>query len=520
MKVVSQEEMVNIDRITIDEYQVPSIILMENAGISITDGILHDYPQILNPDKKTTILIGIGNNGGDGSVIARKLFERDVDVSVYCVGKKEKLKGDALTNYTILKNLGFDIPFISDKDDWTKYRDDIIRSDIIIEGLFGTGLNSEVRGIYRDIINDINTLFSGDMISIDIPSGLMCMSDEDTETLSINASTTYTVGLPKVGMIDYPGRKSVGNLKVVSIGFPKHLLRSEKLKVNLTTKQKAMELLPKRKRNSHKGTYGHLLVISGCQSYTGAATLSCKSAYKTGCGLVTLASVRAVNEIVKNNIPEVIHLTLPETKEGYINRDATDRVAEYIDKISAIVIGPGLGTDNNTFDFIKSLLELYSGNMIIDADGLNLISQDTGLLKTSSANIIVTPHIKEMSRLTTHKVEEIISKKRRIVREFSTELGVVTLLKDSISLTGLPDGTLHYNTAGNDGMSTGGTGDVLSGIIGGLLAQGLSPSDAAILGPYLCGTAADICKKSVNTHSMMPTDIIHCISLAITEIQQ
>ena len=387
MKVVTQKQMVEIDRKTIEDYLIPSSVLMENAGINLTKHILTDFPEILS--KGLSILIGIGNNGGDGSVIARQLYNIGCIAKIFFIGNAEKLKSDALVNLNILFKLGFTINYISNENDWSKHKNEIFTSSFILDCLFGTGLSSPLSGIYYHIIMEINDQYRGIVISIDIPSGLILSETNITDEITpIKAHTTYTVGLPKLGMLDYPARNFTGKLRIVDIGFPKELLVDETLKYNLIDEKLASSLLPKRVSNSHKGNYGHLLIIGGSRKYSGAAVLSSKASFRTGCGLVTVASIDECCNSVRCQFPEVIFLPLTDNGEGIISRNNISTLLEYINRINTIVIGPGIGLHSDILDIIKSFITCYSGNLLIDADALNILSNNLDILKSSSAKIV------------------------------------------------------------------------------------------------------------------------------------
>ncbi len=541
MKVVCKEEMEQIDRETSEEYLFPSSLLMENAGIAIAQKILELYPELKLHQKTIAILVGPGNNGGDGLVIARYFYTHEIPVHIYIIGKVEKFKGDPLMNLNIATKLAIPITImdtsrewlISNKtpktsisfatvetvNEWQNCKEEILACPFMVDALFGTGLKGEVREQYKEIILDINNSNDNQrkIIAVDVPSGLLSIEDKQNEHI-IKADDTITVALPKIGMIDYPGKSFVEKLHIVQIGFPDKLLNHERIKHHLISSEMAKTLLPKREPNSHKGSYGHLLVIGGSNQYTGAAILACQAALRTGCGLVTLASVPYACQTLRNHFPEAINWELPETAKGTISDKAFEELQDNLSMFQAVVFGPGIGQNQSTARLLQYILTDYQGKILIDADGLNLLSQNISLLKETKASIILTPHIKEMARLTQKNSSDVIENKIALCREFSTNYNVTTVLKSAVTLIAHPDAKLYSNSTGNEGMASGGTGDVLAGMIGAFMCQGLGLLESGILGVYMHGLSGDLAKNKTSSASLIASDLISTLHLAFQEL--
>ncbi|MDH4128087.1 MAG: NAD(P)H-hydrate dehydratase [Spirochaetota bacterium] len=516
MKVVTKSEMEYIDRETSNVYKIPSTLLMENAGIAITYKIMEIYPQIVK-STNNTVIVGPGNNGGDGLVIARQFLTQKIPVQIIIIGNRDKFNGDPLINLEISEKLNIPLKFICSLKEWEMQEQNIFSSFIIIDAIFGTGLKDKVKDLFNNIIQSINKNKLSKVISVDIPSGMLSIEDKQNETI-IFADDTITVGLPKIGMVDYPGKSYVGKLHIVNIGFPETLLTDKQIHTNLITLDMVKNILPKRQSNTHKGDFGHVLVIAGSKKYTGAAILTCKSALRSGCGLVTLASVATVCSTLRNQFPEAICMELPETNDGYISSESFSLISHNLSSYQTVIIGPGLGQSPSTKELLDDLLINYTGKVVIDADGINLLSQNLDLLKKSKCEIILTPHLKEMSRLMNKTINEIKSNKIAYSREFSKKYNIVLCLKSAVTLISDSNGELYYNTTGNEGMSTGGTGDVLTGIIAGLMAQGVGVLESTILGTYIHGLTGDYVKLNSSSQTLIASDIINNLHHAFNKL--
>src|SRR3990172_7655895 len=454
MKIVTAKEMQGIDRIAIDDYGIPGIVLMENAAKGVVASLFKKFPDI--KDKKIGIFAGKGNNGGDGLAVARLLTDKGIATEVYLLSKKDTLKGDAKTNLDSAEGMGIKILEIVSLDELEAVKDNIQKNDILIDAIFGTGLTSGVKGYYTDVIHFINSSKKF-VLSIDIPSGL---SSDTGEIIGehIKADLTVALCLPKIGEILYPSAEYVGELDVVDIGVPELIINNRDIKINLIEERDAAGLLPKRKPDTHKGTYGHLTVIAGSRGKGGAAALSSISALRAGAGLVTLALPECLNISFEAGVPEVMTLPLPDTKDGTIDKSAFDILINFLDGKSAVLIGPGITTNLSTSSLIKNFIKKVKCPMLIDADALNVIADTMELLKNRTSPVIITPHPGEMARMLNTTSKEIQTNRIEASRKLSAEYGIYVILKGARTIVATPEGEVYINPTGNPGMATAGTG--------------------------------------------------------------
>ena len=509
LKVVTAKEMQRIDRVTIQKYGLSGLVLMERAGLSVVDKI-NDLFFHQTEKKKIVVLCGGGNNGGDGFVIARLLSEQGVDVEVYLPVSPGSLKGDARTNYNAAKKFGVKIYPAS------TFLRSRFPNTIIVDALLGTGLSMEVRPPLSRVINKANRM-SSPVISVDIASGI----SSDTGLVmgcAVKAQYTVTFGLPKRGHLLYPGAEHTGRLFVEDIGFPQELLRSEKKGVCLFQKKDALELLPERPAYSHKGTYGHVLLIAGSRGKTGAALMAARACLRTGAGLVTIGVPETLVNTFQSRVTEEMVLPLPDRGNGSLSLSAADTILDFMkNKGTVMAIGPGMSVDTEISEFVARLITGSQKPVVIDADGLNAIAGKTGMLKKSRVPVILTPHPGEMNRLL-RSPQEAEADRIGTARSFAKRTGTYLLLKGVPTIAATPAGEVFVNTTGNPGMATAGTGDVLTGIISAFLAQGLSPEDASVLGAYVHGHTGDVVAEKKGGRSLIASDIINAISRVLTSM--
>jgi len=515
MKVVTADQMKTLDRRTIHERGVPGIDLMENAGKGATEVILRRFPNL--PRKRVAIIAGKGNNGGDAFVIARHLINRDLEVNVFLLAENKAVKGDAKTNLDILTKDGIEVRELVTLREFESIRDDLLSHDLFIEGILGTGLASEVKGYYREVISTLNAT-GKPIVAIDIPSGLDATSGKPLGTC-IKAAFTPTFGLPKVGQLIHPGVEFVGELEVIDIGIPGDLIEEEDIRSHLIQYEDIQGLLAvPRHADTHKGDYGHLLVLAGSVGKTGAAALACKAAMRVGAGLVTLGIPRSLNEIMEVKLTETMTMPLPETKSRTLGLDAFRKIIEISQGIQALVIGPGISTTDETAQLVRKLVKSLPFPLVIDADGLTALSVEPEILKDIESPIILTPHPGEMARLTGLSSKAIQEDRIETSRNFAIEYGVYLVLKGSRTIIAQPDGNIHINPSGNPGMASGGTGDVLTGMIGGLVCQGLRPASAAIAATYIHGLAGDLVADERGEMALIATDLLEKIPHVLREM--
>lgn len=515
MKVATADQMKNLDRRTIHERGVPGIVLMENAGKGATEAILRRFPDL--PGKRVAIIAGKGNNGGDAFVIARHLINRGVEVNTYLLAAKKVIKGDAKTNLDILVKGGVEVKEVSGPGEFEAIKGSLHTHDLIIDGILGTGLSSAVEGYYADVISTLNGA-GKPIVAIDIPSGLDATNGKPLGT-SIQAAFTPTFGLPKMGQIIHPGMDYVGELEVIDIGIPTHLIEEEGIQFHLIEYGDIHELLAvPRHSDTHKGNYGHLLVLAGSPGKTGAAAMACMTAMRVGAGLVTLGIPRSLNDIMEVKLTETMTVPLPETEFRSLGLDAFDEIAEIITGMQALVMGPGISTAEETGKLMRKLLTSVRIPMVIDADALTALSVKVEILKDAEPPLILTPHPGEMARLTGLSSNAVQEDRVEVSRNFAIEYGVCLVLKGSRSIIAQPDGTIHINPSGNPGMASGGTGDILTGLIGGLVCQGFSPPSAAIAATYIHGYAGDLVAEEKGEMALIATDILEKIPCVLKEL--
>jgi len=538
LKVATSEEMQRIDRMTIERYGVAGVVLMERAGLSIVARINDIYFQKTvcgtqntknTRERKIIVVCGGGNNGGDGFVIARILHNQGKEVEVYITVNPRRLKGDAKINYIAARKFGVIIRPVSHflrsfSSSGTDYC-------LIVDALLGTGLSKEVRVPLTDVIKKINGL-SAPVISVDIPSGI----SSDTGQImgcAVKARYTVTFGLPKRGHYLYPGAEHAGQLYVEEIGFPRTLLASEKIPINLVQKEDIRSLLPARPKYSHKGTYGHVLIIAGSRGKTGAALMAAKACLRTGAGLVTIGIPESLVNTFQSRVTEEMILPLPDKGNGTLSIKAADVILDFLKmRGKVLAIGPGLSVDRELSRLVRLLIQESSVPIVIDADGLNAVADKTAVLEKSRAPIILTPHTGEMSRLLNKESagrnqisrvaglwEEIEKDRINIALAFARKTKTCLVLKGVPTITATPQGKVFINTTGNSGMATAGTGDVLTGIISAWLAQGLSAGDASTLGVFLHGLAGDIAAGKKGQNSLIASDIINNIPKALSSMR-
>ena len=471
------------------------------------------------------VVCGGGNNGGDGFVIARYLHMRNVPVKVYLISNKESSVEDqkmatteANTNKNIAKNLGIDIEIVR-RLPQLKLED----AKLIIDAIFGTGLDRTVAGLYKDVIEKINEIrLSRELLvlAVDIPSGVNT-DDGQIMGTAIKADVTTTFGYIKAGLLCHPAADLCGQLHLIDIGLP--LLNKREPEIKLTTVEYVASLLPERKADSNKGTFGTLLTVAGSEGMSGAAFLSSRSSLRAGAGLVFLATAHSVLEHLPPG--EVIYKPLPETDKQSIDSKAVGDVFELLKTATALVFGPGLTTHPKTVDFVKEFLQAFIKEKdpipcLLDADALNALSQSPEILDSKPKLMVLTPHPKELSRLTGQWTTQIQSDRIGAALGAAIKFGAVLVLKGAHSVVASPDGRVFVNPTGNASMAKAGAGDVLSGVIGGLLAQKLPPFEAAVAGTYIHGLAGEIASVELGMTIVLANDISMNISTAIEQIKK
>ncbi len=511
--IATAAEMKAIDRFAIEQCGIPGVVLMENAGLKIFDLIMQLFPRLA--EKRVMIFAGQGNNGGDGFVIARHLFNHKVPVNIYLVGCLLNLKDDTKTNADIAKNIGIPIYEIDEKN-IESFQHDLRHAAIIIDALFGTGINRPLMGLYNKVIGSINSSKTP-VVSLDIPSGI----DSDTGQLTgphIKADHTICLALLKRSHCLFPAAGEMGKVQVVDISIPQKAVDSQPIAIHLLEKTDIQNRLKERSPNSHKGTFGHVLVLAGSRGKGGAAGLAALAALRAGAGLVTLAVPESCHQALEFHPLEVMTVPLPENSNGCVTSKAKTIVLEQLQGKASLAIGPGISTDPDTISFIEALLPDIDCPTVIDADGLNCLS----LSKTNLSHLppisLLTPHPKEMARLSGKSMEEILQNRITSSQEFSSKFKVCLVLKGANTLISFPDKSVFVNPTGNAGMATGGTGDILTGILAGLLAQNLGLKNAGLIGCYLHGLTGDLLTAETGQTSLIAGDLLNGLPLAFKQV--
>jgi NAD(P)H-hydrate epimerase len=513
MKIVTAEQMRNIDRESV-QMGTPVSTLMENAGKAVAE---ETQKYLGAPDKQQILcLIGAGNNGGDGLVAARYLYDWWAKVTVYLCS--DRPADDA--NLKLVKGRGIKYIEAAKDSDFKKLDEELGKATCVIDGLLGTGKMRPLEGIFKSVlekVGDAGKTRKFCIVAIDLPSG-MDADNGAVDPACPTADMTVTLGLPKPGLFKFPGAERVGKLKIADIGIAPSL--SEQIKLELLTREWAATVIPKRPLNANKGTFGKLLVSAGSINYTGAAFLACAGAIRTGAGLVTLATAATLHPIIAAKLAEVTHLPLPEAKPGIISADAVEIVYQQVKQYNALLLGCGLGQDPSTMEFVKSLITRPGlPPLVIDADGLNSLAKIQGWQQQIAGETIVTPHPGEMSRLCGLSVEEIQADRTGTALKYAAEWQKTVVLKGAFTVIAAPDGRCRISPFANPGLASAGTGDVLAGVIAGLAAQGLLSFDAASLGVFLHAAAGEKVRKELGDAGMAASDLLPALPPVLKQLK-
>ncbi len=510
MRIVTNDEMKKIDTWSIKTLGIPGIVLMENAGRGCVN-VLEEYFNLEN--LKVLIVCGTGNNGGDGFVIGRHLQNREATVKIIVAGKGNRLKGDALLNYKLAKKAHIDISETVDIDRIKKIYNSF-NPTVLVDAIFGTGFKGAPKRLYDKLIEMINNS-DAFVFSIDIPSGVHG-DDGQFENTCVIADATATMCLPKRGNFLYPGREFCGDLYIVDIGVPYHLIANGYPQI--IEFDDIGRLLPVRPPDGNKGTFGNILIIAGARGFSGAAAMAALSALKVGGGLVRLAAPKGIMNALEAKLLEVVKVPLAQTDEETISKDATSTLLDYLGKTDVVVIGPGITTHRETARFLFEFLPHLSMPVIIDADAINIIAQNVKFLQKVRAPFILTPHPGELSRLTTITPQEINLRRVDLAPKLAKQFGGVLVLKGAPTVIASPQGEVYVNPTGNSGLASAGSGDVLVGMISGFLAQNLPPTAASLCAVFLHGLCAELAMDESNEYALTAGDLIHYIPAAINYI--
>lgn len=493
--LVNSREMKIYDTNTIEQLHMPGMVLMERAALSFVEKLKEVSADL----SKVLVVCGTGNNGGDGLAIARLLKQAGCAVDAVLVGNCKKSSEQNICQQQIMEAHHYEV--LTELPEGKSYT-------AVIDAVFGVGLSRNIEGEYERLITKMNEL-SGEKYAVDIASGVSADNGAVLGT-AFRADVTVTFAYGKVGMYLYPGNEYSGKVMVTEIGIPKESWFGKKPKV-AALEDCDLAWLPKRKSHSNKGTYGKLLVIAGSVNMAGAACLCGKAAYASGCGLVRIITPEENRTILQSVLPEAVLSVYTEKKPDMAE------VIEALKWADAVVIGPGIGTGKAAEQMVECVIKNASVPVLLDADALNLVSKDSSLLLRPHTEMIVTPHLGEMSRLTGDSISYIQTRLLEVAEEFARQYNVICVLKDEHTVTSVPYEQTYLNFTGNNGMATAGSGDVLSGIIGSLLVQGMRPKDAAPFGVFLHGKAGDAIKEETGCYGMMASDLIEGIRLVTRE---
>lgn len=508
MKILDSDQMRSIDRRAADQHGIASIVLMENAAVAVAEVIAERFPAAA----RVAIFCGTGNNGGDGFAVARHLANRGVETGIFLLGDRSRIAGDALANLEACDRAGLAVAPVDGAERLERAVLFASRSDLVIDAIFGTGLARPAAGLHADAILAINAL-DVPCLAVDLPSGLDASSATPPGP-AIEAAVTVTFVAPKIAHVFAPAADCCGEVVVADISIPDAAIDAEGVMLSLIAPGDAAALFQPRAAETHKGTYGHLAVIAGSAGRSGAAILAARGAIRTGAGLVTVLTDVATANIVDAASAESMTVHVFRTTSGI------DRILAALETKDAVVIGPGLPDDEEGYAFVRELLPRIALPAIVDASALNAFAGSIEALGRAEAPRVITPHPGELARLLGSSTSEIASDRIAAARAAAAKARAVVVLKGHQTLVATPDGEVRVNPTGNAGMASGGMGDVLSGMIGALLAQGAEPADAAAAAVWLHGFTGDLLAEETADIGLAARDVAESIPRAIRKLRE
>ena len=489
MKLVTAKEMKALDMQAQNDYAMPGILLMDNAAQAVAEAVHEALVAI--EGERVVIFCGAGNNGGDGLGAARWLQSYGVSVRVFLVGAApDAVQGDAAIELAMFTKAGGRVEALSTEDDWVLAELAASKADLLVDALLGTGFHGELEG---DVLRACELLNKSEkyILAVDIPTGVNADNGAVCEQ-AVRADHTVTMALVKTGLLLYPGREYCGDIELADISMPVKLVEDYKSDKYRLTDEIVRELLPLRKANAHKGDAGRVVICAGSPGYTGAAALASDAAVKAGAGLVSLYTPLSSRDVLAIKLTEVMVHGLLERMPGILGGGAASDVASSAEAADVLAIGPGLGTSESTQEAVRTILQKITTPVVIDADALTALAGHTEILAAMQAPKVLTPHPGEMARLTGLEIAEIEADRINVAKKYAEQWQAIVVLKGAPTVIGCPNGTVYVNSTGNSSLATGGSGDVLTGIIAGLAAQEISLQEAAICGVYLHGLAAEL----------------------------
>lgn len=514
MRVLNTEQMREADRQTIQDIGLPSVVLMENAGRQTVAAMEASFDALAA--SRVAVLCGRGNNGGDGFVVARTLIQRGIDAVVFLVGSVADVQGDARTNLEVLGRIGVTVIEIPSAQEWELHFTELSECDVVVDALLGTGLRGRLTGLFETVVADVNEL-GVPVVAIDLPTGLSADS-ADLIGVAIEATMTVTLAAPKIPLVLPPADAHAGDLVIADIGIPGPLIDElDGPYLELLTRERMRGILPARAAESHKGDFGRVLIVAGSLGKSGAAHLAALGALRSGAGLVTVATPRSCLPVVASMGAEYMTVALDETPSGTIDFAALDRVLDIAADV--IAVGPGMGQEPGTAAFVQGLIERAGVPIIVDADAINAFAGDIDRLAgRDGVDVIVTPHPGEMARLLSITTEAVQQDRLRHARELAAARKIHVVLKGHRTVIAGPDGRTFVNLTGNPGMATGGTGDLLTGMIAAWCAQLLDAEAACKLSVYLHGAAGDLAERQQGQIALMASDIAAHLGAAMLNL--
>ncbi len=526
MKIVLAEQMRKLDRSAMDDYKIPGEELMDRAGLGVANAIDAMFDRCSMKDPPILLVAGRGNNGGDAFAAARHLRHYGYEVEVWVAGALEDICGDARTHLNKMKEAKVRVEELPTKEDWDVAIEDArmaqaLEMGVIVDGVLGTGISGPARGPSAGAISCINASAKNSIVvAIDIPSGL----NADTGFAAgdaVKADITVTMGLPKRGLVEPCAADHVGRIEVIDIGIPRELLENIETDIEFIAAQDIGMLFPRRHRASHKGSFGHLLIIGGAAGYSGAVSMAARAGLRSGAGLVTVVAPASIAGIVAGSAPEAMVHAAAETSAGSLSPDCWQAWRDRLEDFSAVVVGPGLTRNDASAALADLILKECPLPLVMDADALNAFEgrpDDLARARGTEKPLVITPHPGELGRLLGRKTAEIQADRFKSARDAAGKTGAVVVLKGAGTLVACNGHQLQVNMTGNPGMATGGTGDVLAGLLGGLLAQGMGAFDAARAAVFVHGKAGDEAARNRTELAITAGDVIEFIPHAFQRV--
>jgi NAD(P)H-hydrate epimerase len=516
MKIATAQNMKKIDELAIQTHGLTIPKLMEAAGQAVVNAMEKKFPPL--SDKTVGVLCGKGHNGGDGLVVARSLKAQKASVVAVLVGEEEDLSEETKKQLHKAKTSKVPVLFLKDTDGLKSTRVALEECDLLVDALFGTGLSRPIDGLFRDLVRLVKTL-SKPVVAVDIPSGLSADSGVPLgETLS--AQLTVTFGLPKLGFYSPTSPTFLGEWSVDPIGFPEELLNASFIKQELIDMEMVKKALPRFDDYAHKGIRGRVVVVAGATGLTGAATLCALGAQRIGAGLITVACPESLNNILEVKLTEPMTAPVPEVEGGFLSLRAAGRIIHLTTNVNAVVIGPGVGRHRETGQLMRELVTKLAVPMVVDADALNLLGGQLDIFKAVKVPVILTPHPGEAAWLLKTTINEVEQNRVKVAKQIAEGYNVTVVLKGHYTVIASPQGEVRINPTGNRALATAGTGDVLSGIIGGLLAQRLSPFEAATAGVYIHGLAGEKASRRMGLDGVLAGDLLPILPRVLRQVRE